>query len=150
MPRQTICDFSVKPGGKVSGRMQVPGDKSISHRALIIGAIAAGVTRIKGFLAGSDCISTRNALQAMGVGIEGDANSGELTVHGMGRQGLRAPTEALDLGNAGTAMRILCGVLAGQPFTSTLTGDESLRQRPMRRGFETLGQMGGRNESETG
>ena len=150
MPRQAIYDFSVKPGGKVAGRIQVPGDKSISHRALIIGAIAEGVTHIKGFLASSDCISTRSALQAMGVKIEGDAASTDVTVHGVGSQGLRAPAAELDLGNAGTAMRILCGVLAGQPFTSTLTGDESLRRRPMRRIIEPLGAMGVQIDSQQG
>lgn len=145
-----MIDFSVKPGGKISGRMRVPGDKSISHRALIIGAIAQGMTRIKGFLAGSDCISTRDALLAMGVKIESGADSGDLIVHGAGRQGLSAPAAELNLGNAGTAMRILCGVLAGQPFTSTLTGDDSLQRRPMRRVIEPLELMGVQIDSRQG
>ncbi|MGH8371429.1 MAG: 3-phosphoshikimate 1-carboxyvinyltransferase [Gammaproteobacteria bacterium] len=135
-------DFSVTPGGKLSGNIRVPGDKSISHRALILGAIAEGVTHISGFLESTDCISTRKALQAMGVKIQRHSTTAEMSVHGVGLQGLHSPSAALDLGNSGTAMRILCGVLAGQPFTSTLTGDESLRRRPMRRVIEPLASMG--------
>jgi 3-phosphoshikimate 1-carboxyvinyltransferase len=142
MPVKTIRDFMITPGGKLSGSIRVPGDKSISHRALILGAIAEGVTRITGFLESTDCVATRKALQNMGVKIQRDSDVAEITVQGVGLQGLQAPMAPLDLGNSGTAMRLLCGVLAGQPFASTLTGDESLRRRPMRRVIEPLARMG--------
>lgn len=148
MTAERTRDFVVSPGGRLSGRIRVPGDKSISHRALILGAIAEGVTRITGFLESADCVATRNALQTMGVGIE--TGSDALVVHGAGSRGLRAPHKVLDLGNSGTAMRILCGVLAGQDFVSTLTGDASLRGRPMRRVIEPLGRMGATIESNQG
>ena len=148
IPVEPMRHFKIAAGGKLSGRIRVPGDKSISHRALILGALAEGVTRITGFLESTDCVATRTALEAMGVKIE--TATGEITVHGAGLQGLRAPAAALDMGNSGTAMRILCGVLAGQPFASTLTGDASLRRRPMRRVIEPLARMGAVIDSQQG
>jgi 3-phosphoshikimate 1-carboxyvinyltransferase len=150
MPAKAIRDFLVAPGGRLTGRIRVPGDKSISHRTLILGAIAEGTTRVTGFLESTDCIATRKALQALGVKIRHNVATEELTVQGVGLHGLRASTAELDLGNSGTGMRILCGVLAGQAFTSILTGDESLRRRPMRRVIEPLARMGAAIDSEQG
>lgn len=148
MMAERTRDFIVSPGGRLSGRIRIPGDKSISHRALILGALADGVTRITGFLESADCVATRHALQMMGVEIE--TGTDELLVHGAGSRGLHAPYSALDLGNSGTAMRVLCGVLAAQDFVCTLTGDASLRGRPMRRVIEPLDRMGAVIESEQG
>jgi len=141
--------FRVGPGGRLVGRIRVPGDKSISHRAVMLGAIADGVTRVSGFLTGADAISTMNVFRALGVGIEGPAG-GRVIVHGVGLHGLRAAAGVLDCGNAGTAMRLLMGLLAGQRFESTLVGDESLSRRPMRRVAEPLQRMGARIETNDG
>lgn len=122
------------------GEMTVPGDKSISHRALIFGAIAEGQTHISGFLDGDDCLATLKAFQAMGVTIEGPFNQ-SLTVHGVGKYGLKAPKDILDCGNSGTSMRLLAGLLAAQSFNSTLTGDFSLLKRPMGRISKPLALM---------
>jgi len=138
--------YRVRPGGRLVGRLRVPGDKSISHRALMLGAVAEGVTVIDGFLEGADCLATLRALRALGVEIEGPAG-GRVTVHGVGLHGLRPPTAALDLGNSGTSMRLLAGLLAGQAFPVTLTGDASLSRRPMRRITEPLAAMGARIET---
>ncbi|MGH8401244.1 MAG: 3-phosphoshikimate 1-carboxyvinyltransferase, partial [Gammaproteobacteria bacterium] len=143
-------DFLITPGGKLTGRIRVPGDKSISHRALIFGAIAEGTTHVSGFLESTDCIATRKALQKMGVKFGRTSAGAEMTVQGRGLQGLHAPATALDLGNSGTAMRLLCGLLAGQAFISKLTGDESLRRRPMRRVIEPLARMGASIDSVQG
>ncbi len=139
--------YQVGPGGRLVGRLRVPGDKSISHRAIMLGAIADGVTRVTGFLEGADALSTRNVFHAMGVRIEGPAE-GRVTVHGVGRDGLRAPAGPLDCGNAGTAMRLLMGLLAGQAFGSVLVGDETLMRRPMRRVADPLALMGARIETD--
>lgn len=139
--------YQVGPGGRLAGRLRVPGDKSISHRAIMLGAIADGVTRVTGFLEGADALSTRNVFRAMGVRIEGPAD-GRVTVHGVGRDGLRAPSGPLDCGNAGTAMRLLMGLLAGQAFGSVLVGDETLMRRPMRRVADPLALMGARIETD--
>lgn len=133
--------YTVKPAPKIAGRVRVPGDKSISHRALMLGAIAEGDTAITGFLAGEDCLATLVALRAMGVHIEHDEPSA-VRVRGAGLHGLRAPQQVLDMGNSGTAMRLFAGLLAGQAFDSQLTGDSSLRQRPMNRVAEPLRLMG--------
>ena len=122
-------DFRIEPAPATGGRIRVPGDKSVSHRALMFGSIAEGTTSIEGFLAGEDCLATLAACRAMGVRVDQPAPT-SVTVHGVGSHGLRAPTGALDLGNSGTAMRLMCGLLAGQPFESTLTGDASLTGRP--------------------
>lgn len=129
------------PAARLRGEVIVPGDKSISHRAVILGSLAEGVTTVSGFLTAEDCINTARALQQMGVAIEGLGET-ELVIRGVGRCGLRPPTEALDLGNSATGMRLLMGVVAGQDFATTLTGDESLQRRPMDRIAEPLGQMG--------
>ena len=124
--------FRALPTNRIGGRITVPGDKSISHRALMLGAIAEGRTVVRGFLASEDCLATQAALEAMGVAIERQPD-GVVRIDGVGRRGLTAPRAALDLGNSGTAIRLLMGLLAGQSFDSTLTGDASLRQRPMER-----------------
>ncbi len=123
------------------GELTVPGDKSISHRSIILGALAEGRTQISGFLDAADCRKTAQALVAMGVKID-NLGQDDMVVHGVGLRGLRDPGKPLDLGNSGTGMRLLMGVLAGQDFTTTLTGDESLRRRPMDRIAIPLGQMG--------
>lgn len=123
------------------GALDVPGDKSISHRAVMLGALARGTSRIRGFLEGEDTRATAHVFGQMGVHIEAPS-PGERIVHGVGLHGLRAPQAPLDCGNAGTAMRLLSGVLAGQAFDSTLVGDPSLSKRPMRRVTEPLARMG--------
>jgi 3-phosphoshikimate 1-carboxyvinyltransferase len=123
------------------GGLRVPGDKSISHRAVMFASLADGISRITGFLEGEDTRATARAFVGMGVRIEAPAAS-ERVVHGVGLHGLRAPEAPIDCGNAGTGMRLLAGLLAGQQFDSTLIGDESLSRRPMRRVIEPLAQMG--------
>ena len=137
-----------RPSRSVAGTIAVPGDKSISHRAVLLGAIAAGVTRVRGFLRGEDCLATMAAMRALGVRIDdaGDA----LQIHGVGSTGLRAAAQPLDLGNSGTALRLLAGLLAGQAFASELTGDASLRKRPMERIAEPLRAMGARIDTTDG
>ncbi len=134
-------NFRVFPGGTLRGEARVPGDKSISHRSIMLGSIAEGVTHVTGFLEAEDCLATMNAFRAMGVEIEGPVN-GAVTVHGVGLHGLKAPKEPLYLGNSGTSMRLLSGLLAGQSFDAVLTGDASLTRRPMKRVTEPLRQMG--------
>ena len=133
--------FKVKPGGVIQGKARVPGDKSISHRAIMLGALAEGTTRISGFLEGEDALATLGAFRAMGVSVEGPED-GQVVVHGVGLHGLKAPAVPLDLGNAGTGMRLMCGLLAGQAFDAELTGDASLRSRPMGRVIDPLTKMG--------
>ncbi len=133
--------FSVSPGGRLGGRIRVPGDKSISHRAVMLGAIAQGDTDITGFLEGEDTLATLAAFRAMGVRAEGPSQ-GRLVIHGVGREGLSAPVEPLYLGNSGTSMRLLAGLMAGQSFDVELTGDASLSLRPMRRVTRPLAEMG--------
>ncbi|HET7065264.1 MAG TPA: 3-phosphoshikimate 1-carboxyvinyltransferase [Rudaea sp.] len=134
-------DWTSAPSGPVRGELRVPGDKSISHRAVMFASLADGVSRITGFLEGEDTRATARAFVEMGVRIEAPGAS-ERIVHGVGLQGLRAPRAPVDCGNAGTGMRLLAGLLAGQQFDSTLIGDESLSRRPMRRVIEPLAQMG--------
>jgi 3-phosphoshikimate 1-carboxyvinyltransferase len=138
--------FAVRPGGRLAGRLRVPGDKSISHRAIMLGAIADGVTRVEGFLEGEDSLATLAAFRSMGVRIEGP-DAGRVVIHGVGLRGLRAPVGPLDLGNSGTSMRLLAGLLAGQGFAVTLVGDASLSKRPMRRVTGPLATMGARVEA---
>ncbi|WP_045224314.1 3-phosphoshikimate 1-carboxyvinyltransferase [Methyloterricola oryzae] len=140
---QSTLRFRIAPGGSLNGTARVPGDKSISHRSIMLGAIAEGTTRVTGFLQAEDCLATMNAFRAMGVGIEGP-EEGRVTVHGVGLRGLKAPSEPLYLGNSGTSMRLLSGLLAGQAFDTVLTGDASLTRRPMRRVTEPLRRMGAR------
>lgn len=133
--------FFVKPGGALNGSVRVPGDKSISHRSIMLGSLAEGTTTISGFLEGEDSLATLAAFKAMGVRIEGPYD-GHVIVHGVGLHGLQAPREPLYLGNSGTSMRLLSGLLAGQAFDVELTGDASLSGRPMRRAIDPLAQMG--------
>ncbi len=133
--------FVLEPGGSVSGDVRVPGDKSISHRSIIFGAIADGVTSVSGFLEGEDALNTVAAFRELGVTIVGPEN-GNLTIYGVGKHGLQAPRKPLYMGNSGTAMRLLAGLLAAQNFASELTGDESLSGRPMNRVVIPLKQMG--------
>ncbi len=139
--------FTVQPGGQLNGVIRVPGDKSMSHRSIMLGSIAEGVTYVTGFLEAEDALATLKAFRAMGVEIEGPEN-GEVTIHGVGKHGLQAPKEPLYLGNSGTSMRLLSGLLAGQSFDSVLTGDSSLESRPMRRVTEPLAQMGAEIETQ--
>jgi 3-phosphoshikimate 1-carboxyvinyltransferase len=137
----TGARYRVQPGGEVAGEITVPGDKSISHRALMLGGIAEGETEITGFLAGEDCLATLRALQALGVRIERPEPQ-RVLVSGRGVESLTAAAAPLDMGNAGTAMRLFMGLLAPQTFDSTLIGDESLMRRPMERVAVPLRLMG--------
>ena len=139
--------FNVQPGGQVAGSIRVAGDKSISHRSIILASIADGITRVTGFLEGEDALNTVAAFREMGVTIVGPEN-GELTIYGIGKNGLQAPRRPLYMGNSGTAMRLLAGLLAAQSFDSKLTGDESLTERPMDRVAQPLRSMGA--DIETG
>ena len=140
--------FVVQPVREVGGELQVPGDKSISHRTALLSALADGTSTIKGFLLGDDCLATAAALRALGVEITSEG--GDLTVEGVGLDGLQAPEGPLDMGNSGTGMRLLAGLLASQPFASELTGDESLRQRPMERVAKPLRAMGAEVATQSG
>jgi 3-phosphoshikimate 1-carboxyvinyltransferase len=144
-----VMQFKIMPGGVLRGEARVPGDKSISHRAIMLGALADGTTQISGFLEGEDALATLAAFRAMGVKIEGPQH-GSVRVHGVGLHGLQAPVAALDLGNAGTGMRLLCGLLAGQAFNTELTGDTSLCSRPMGRIIDPLTSMGAAIQSAEG
>ena len=124
----------------IKGQVQVPGDKSISHRAVMFGALAKGTTAVTNFLQGADCLSTISCFQQMGIPIENNGN--EVRIHGKGLHGLTRAQQPLDVGNSGTTMRLLSGILAGQEFESVLTGDASIQQRPMGRVIEPLSQMG--------
>jgi len=133
--------FLAQPGGLLKGRIRVPGDKSISHRSIMLGSIAEGVTEVSGFLEGEDSLATLKAFRAMGVDIKGP-DAGRVVVHGVGLHGLKAPSAPLELGNSGTSMRLLSGLLAGQAFDVEVVGDHSLMSRPMRRVTEPLASMG--------
>ncbi|HEY5701154.1 MAG TPA: 3-phosphoshikimate 1-carboxyvinyltransferase [Gammaproteobacteria bacterium] len=149
MNKPSPVTFTVRPGGSLQGRVRVSGDKSISHRFVIFSALAEGVSEAQGFLEGKDTIATANALRAMGVRIEGPSD-GAMRVEGVGVRGLSPPAAPLDMGNSGTAMRLLAGVLAGQPFESTLIGDASLSARPMARITHPLRSMNARIEAAGG
>jgi 3-phosphoshikimate 1-carboxyvinyltransferase len=144
-----VQDWIAGPGMPLHGCITVPGDKSISHRAVMLAAIADGTSRIDGFLEGADTRATAAAFAAMGVRIDMPEPAVRI-VHGVGIDGLQAPRSPLDCGNAGTAMRLLAGLLAGQSFNSTLTGDASLSRRPMQRVIEPLHAMGARIDSDQG
>ena len=141
--------FQVTPSRVRNASITVPGDKSISHRALMLGSIARGRTDVRGFLAGEDCLATLAAMRALGVEIR-QASATEMSIDGAGLHGLRAATADLDLGNSGTAMRLMAGLLVGQPFDSVLIGDESLTSRPMGRIIKPLTGMGAVIESQDG
>ncbi|SDJ53119.1 bifunctional prephenate dehydrogenase/3-phosphoshikimate 1-carboxyvinyltransferase [Microbulbifer yueqingensis] len=133
--------FIARPGGSVSGKLRVPGDKSMSHRSIMLGSLAEGITEVEGFLEGEDALATLQAFRDMGVVIEGP-DRGRVVIHGVGLHGLQVPPGPLYLGNSGTSMRLLAGLLAGQSFDVTLTGDESLSKRPMNRVANPLRDMG--------
>jgi len=132
--------YITEPNGTLSGTLRVPGDKSISHRSIMLGSIAEGETKVTGFLNGDDCLATLNAFRAMGVTIVEDSDT-SLTITGVGLQGLKQPDTDLDMGNSGTAMRLMSGLMSGQTFDTKLTGDASLSTRPMRRIILPLTQM---------
>ncbi len=141
--------FKAQPGGCMQGEIRVPGDKSMSHRSIMLGSLAEGVTQVTGFLNAEDALATLNAFRAMGVEIEGP-EKGNVTIHGVGKHGLKQPEKALYLGNSGTSMRLLAGLLAGQSFDTELTGDKSLSGRPMKRVTEPLATMGAKIETQDG
>ncbi len=144
--------FQLRHQPVLRGHFTVPGDKSISHRSMIFGALAEGVTKVKGFLRSEDCLATMNIMRQLGVNIEDDRANGvdEIRVHGVGLHGLKVADKVLDCGNAGTAMRLLSGLLAAQSFESTLVGDESLSVRPMNRVIKPLTTMGADIVSDKG
>jgi 3-phosphoshikimate 1-carboxyvinyltransferase len=146
--------YQVQSSGRLTGSIRVPGDKSISHRSVMLGAIADGTTEVSGFLQGADAISTMNVFRQLGVEIVGPFDqgnvTGRVTVKGVGIDGLKGSLQPLDCGNAGTAMRLLIGLLSGQRFTSVLVGDSSLTQRPMRRVATPLAMMGAVIETNDG
>lgn len=138
--------FVTQAGGKLTGNIRVPGDKSMSHRSIMLSSLSDGRCHITGFLEGEDSLCTLKAFQQMGVQIEGPDN-GSVVVHGVGIDGLKAPSAAIDVGNSGTAMRLMAGLLAGQKFDSTLVGDASLSGRPMKRVTNPLIAMGAKIDS---
>ena len=145
--RKSVSEHRLQPARGLTGSVPLPGDKSISHRLAILGALAEGTTELSNYSAGADCLSTLECLRKLGVPAAVQDSEGKGTsvrIEGLGLGGLKAPTGELDAGNSGTTMRLLAGVLAAQPFRSTLTGDESLRRRPMARVIEPLEKMGAR------
>ena len=146
---ETRIDWTSGPGGPIRGDIGIPGDKSISHRAIMLAALAEGTSRISGFLEGEDTRATAAIFRSLGVSIEAPSES-QRVVHGVGLHGLESSNVALDCGNSGTGMRLLIGLLAGQRFDATLIGDESLSRRPMRRVIDPLIKMGARIEAEEG
>jgi 3-phosphoshikimate 1-carboxyvinyltransferase len=141
--------YLAQPAGHLAGEIRVPGDKSISHRSLMLGSIAEGLTEVRGFLASEDCLATMRAMRALGVKVEQPAAT-EVRIQGVGLRGLSAASAPLDLGNSGTAMRLMTGLLAAQHFDSELIGDASLMQRPMERAATPLRQMGARIQTQGG
>ena len=139
----------IKPARSLRGTVSVPGDKSISHRAVMLGALAEGATLIENFLPGEDCLATVACFRKLGVEISWTGKD-SLRIQGCGLEGLREPEEVLDAGNSGTTMRLLLGIMAGQPFFSVLNGDASLRCRPMARVTGPLVRMGARIEGRQG
>ena len=133
--------FDARPTRRVFGTLNVPGDKSISHRALMLSGLAEGTSCVNGFLPSEDCLRSLGAMRALGVRIE-QSHPTQVRIHGVGLQGLKAAPHALDMGNAGTAIRLFTGLLAAQAFSSRLIGDESLMKRPMERVAKPLREMG--------
>jgi 3-phosphoshikimate 1-carboxyvinyltransferase len=138
---EKVTKLLINPGGPLRGAVTVPGDKSISHRALLLGALADGDVHIEGWLPAADCLATLRCIRALGVKVEQRSET-SLIVHGVGLDGLREPDDVLDCGGSGTTMRLLAGILAGQPFLSVMKGNEALRRRPMGRVIDPLRQMG--------
>lgn len=143
----TAPGWRVPPSGPLAGSLRVPGDKSVSHRALLLGSVATAPLEVTGFLAGEDCLATRRAIEALGAEVE-DLGPGAIRV--LPPEALSSPDAPLGLGNAGTGIRLLCGLLAGQGVPAVLTGDESLRRRPMERVTRPLVRMGARIETASG
>jgi 3-phosphoshikimate 1-carboxyvinyltransferase len=143
-----MSKFIAKPATTLSGKLKIPGDKSISHRSIMLGSLSEGVTKVSGFLEGEDALSTLKAFQAMGVKIEREDDN--VTIHGVGIHGLKKPEKPLDLGNSGTSIRLMSGILAAQAFDSELVGDESLSKRPMGRVINPLKDMGAVIQSNDG
>jgi len=143
-----MSKFIASPGNSLSGNLKVPGDKSISHRSIMLGSLSHGITKVSGFLEGEDALSTLKAFQAMGVKIERDGDN--VTIHGVGINGLKKPQGPLDLGNSGTSIRLMSGILAAQAFDCELVGDESLSKRPMNRVINPLRDMGAIIDSNDG
>ena len=143
-----MSKFIAKPATTLSGELKIPGDKSISHRSIMLGSLSEGVTKVSGFLEGEDALSTLKAFQAMGVKIEREDDN--VTIHGVGIHGLKNPEKPLDLGNSGTSIRLMSGILAAQAFDSELVGDESLSKRPMDRVINPLKDMGAVIQSNDG
>jgi len=149
MSSSELINYIVKPGGSLQGEMIVPGDKSISHRSIMFGALANGTTKVSGFLEGEDSLATLKAFKDMGVNIQGP-DGGSVIIQGVGMHGLKKPDNDLDLGNSGTSMRLMSGLLSAQLFDSTLTGDKSLSSRPMKRVTDPLATMGAVIEADDG
>jgi 3-phosphoshikimate 1-carboxyvinyltransferase len=143
-----VSKKTISPGGHVTGSVELPGDKSISHRYAMLAALAEGTSELRNYSPAADCRSTLDCLRRLGIEI--DVNRERVRIAGKGLEGLKAPRRTIDAGNSGSSMRMLSGILAGQPFTSTITGDSSLRRRPMRRIMEPLRQMGAEIRSEEG
>jgi 3-phosphoshikimate 1-carboxyvinyltransferase len=137
-----VTSITIKPASAINGEITVPGDKSISHRSIMLGAIANGTTTVRGFLRGGDNMATMGAFRSMGVQIEDDGKT--VVIQGKGLHGLNEPGDVIDCGNSGTTIRLITGLLAGQSFFSVVTGDQYLRKRPMKRVVEPLSRMGAR------
>ncbi|MGE3704389.1 MAG: 3-phosphoshikimate 1-carboxyvinyltransferase [Vicinamibacterales bacterium] len=146
----TVSTATIPPATRISGRLQVPGDKSIAHRYALIAALADGTSRLTNYAPGADCHSTLGCLAALGVEVHEVPGSGTVTLSGRGFQGWRSPQAPLDAGNSGTTMRMMAGLLAAQPFTTVMVGDASLSRRPMRRVIEPLTRMGARIDATDG
>jgi 3-phosphoshikimate 1-carboxyvinyltransferase len=146
---ERLMHFYLDPGGKLTGRIRVPGDKSMSHRSIMLGSIAEGRTTVSGFLEGEDALATLAAFRDMGVQIT-DPDQVSSTIDGVGLRGLEPPKQVMDVGNSGTSIRLMMGLLAGQSFDSVLTGDQSLLRRPMARVITPLSQMGALISSHEG
>ncbi|WP_347330218.1 bifunctional prephenate dehydrogenase/3-phosphoshikimate 1-carboxyvinyltransferase [Marinimicrobium locisalis] len=142
-------DYLLQPGGSVTGTIRVPGDKSVSHRSIMLGSLAEGITEVEGFLEGEDALATLQAFRDMGVVIEGPSE-GRVKIHGVGLRGLKAPKKPLYIGNSGTTIRLMSGILAGQAFDSEISGDVSLAKRPMDRVANPLREMGAVVEAAEG
>jgi 3-phosphoshikimate 1-carboxyvinyltransferase len=142
--------YIAKPSAEFRGTLRVPGDKSVSHRSIMFGSIAEGTTRVSGFLQGEDSLNTLRAFRAMGVKISDPDAGGNVVIEGVGMRGLKAPQGSLYMGNSGTSMRLLSGLLSGQSFDTVLEGDESLTRRPMKRVTEPLAKMGATIDSNNG
>src|SRR5512141_1159753 len=138
---------TISPASRVCGSLRLPGDKSISHRYAMLGAIAEGVTRIRNYSSGADCHSTLGVIRSLGIEVQ---TGEEVVIHGRGLHGLSAPAGDLDCGNSGSTMRMMSGILAAQPFRCRLTGDESLSRRPMARIIDPLTRMGARIAARDG